>query len=82
MPDGHHHVDRPNPVGPDGFTRLAGDVPNAYAAFVGAEAELARLRSALERILDYWDGRPLLAYHGHHIYAELVKALSNEESDQ
>ena len=111
MPDAHEmitpidaHVDRPNPVGPDGFTRLAGDaaydlrervkeaLPRAYftdarevddyAAFVGAEAELARLRSALERILDYWDGRPLLAYHGHHIYAELVKALSNEESDQ
>ncbi len=99
------HVDRPNPVGPDGFTRLAGDAAydlrervkeallrayftdarevDDYAAFVGAEAELARLRSALERILDYWDGRPLLAYHGHHIYAELVKALGNdEESDQ
>lgn len=117
MPDDHQmmtpadaHVDRPNPVGPDGLTRLAGDaaydrlhgvdghiqsatsgrprfgnpagVPDAYAAFVGAEAELARLRSALERILDYWDGRPLLAYHGHHIFAELMKALGNEESDQ
>ena len=50
MPDGHHHVDRPNPVGPDGFTRLAGDAPNAYAAFVGAEAELARLKAAADLV--------------------------------
>lgn len=53
--------DDPHILGPDGFTPLAPDasqVERNYAAFVGAEAELTRLRSAVERLADLFDSTP------------------------
>ena len=50
-------------------------------AAVAARAEaLTVAASLLERVVDYWDGRPL-THHGDHLHADLLDALRAIKAD-
>lgn len=51
-----------------------------YAAFVGAEAELARLRSAMERLADLFDSTPQWSMVHRNVATSIRTALAAEET--
>lgn len=63
-----------------------GQVPSAVETIVAAREAAARAEAlsvaavSLQRIVDYWDGRPLRG-HGDHIYAHLVAVLEVIDAD-
>jgi hypothetical protein len=51
----------------------------AMAAARGEALTVAAI--SLQRIVDYWDGRPLSAGHGVHLYADLLDVLRAIKAD-
>ncbi len=50
-----------------------------YAAFVGAEAELARLKATVERLADKFSATPDWSMSHHNVAASIRTALSEED---
>lgn len=61
------------------FFFAVASIAAAREAAARAEA-LSVAASLLERVVDYWDGRPL-THHGDHIHADLVDALRGIKAD-